>query len=70
MLLDPNAHIPGELEVLVDVEPRVDDRGDAGVLVADQIRRAPEVVVDDLAEDHVVPRGFVAIGSPAFCQAR
>jgi hypothetical protein len=51
-VLDRHAHVPGEREVLVDVELRIDDRGDARVLVADQVRRAPQVVVGDLAEDH------------------
>jgi hypothetical protein len=31
---------------------RVDDRGDAGLLVTDQVRRAPEVVVEELLEEH------------------
>jgi hypothetical protein len=51
-VLDVDVQVAGELEVLVDLEARVYDRGHAGVLVADQIRGAAEVVVDDLAEDH------------------
>jgi hypothetical protein len=51
-VVDPHAHVAREREVLLDVELRVDDRRDAHVLVADQIRRAAEVVVRDLAEDH------------------
>ena len=47
-----HAHVAGELEVLVDLEARVDDRRHARVLVADQIRGAAEVVMDDLTEDH------------------
>ena len=39
-----------QLQVLVDLEARVDDRRDAGAVVADQVRGAAEVVVDDLAE--------------------
>ena len=46
------AHVAREREVLVDLEARVDDRRDARVLVADQVGRAAEVVVGDLAEDH------------------
>ena len=51
-VLDAEAHVARQLEVLVDLEARVDDRGDSGLLVADQVRRAAEVVVGDLAEDH------------------
>ena len=40
----------GEVEVPADVPGRVDDGGLAGV--ADQVRRAPQVLVDELAEDH------------------
>ncbi len=42
----------GQAQVLVHLEPRVDDRRHAGVLVADQVRGAAQVVVDELAEDH------------------
>ena len=51
-VLDAHAHVASELEVLVDLEARVDDGGDPGVVVPDQVRRAAEVVVGDLAEDH------------------
>ena len=51
-VLDAHAHVAREREVLVDLEARVDDRGDARVLVADQVGGAAEVVVGDLAEDH------------------
>src|SRR5581483_268857 len=40
------------LEVLLDRERRVDDRGDMRMLVADEIRRAAEIVVDELREQH------------------
>ena len=36
----------------LDRERRVDDRGDACFLVADQIRRTTEVVVNELLEQH------------------
>jgi hypothetical protein len=49
---DSDAHVAGEREVLLDVELGIDHGRDARALVADEIRRAPEVVVDDLAEDH------------------
>ena len=54
-VLDPHAHVAREREVLLDVELRVDDRGDARVLVTDEVRGAAEVVVGDLAEDHRRP---------------
>ena len=38
-VLDLHAHVARELEVLVDLEARVDDGRDAGVLVADRGRR-------------------------------
>ena len=59
-VLDAHAHVARELEVLVDLEARVDDGGDARVLVADQVGGAAEVVVGDLAEDHVALRGAPA----------
>ena len=36
----------------LDRKRRIDDRGDAGVLVADQVRGAAEVVVEELLEQH------------------
>ena len=50
-VLDRHAHVARQLQVLVDLELRVDDRREAGVLVADQVRGAAEVVVGELAED-------------------
>jgi hypothetical protein len=41
------------VEILLDRERRVDDDRDALVLVADKIRGTPEVVVDELREEHV-----------------
>ena len=51
-VLDLHAHVARQLEVLVDLKARVDDRRDAGVLVADEVGGAAEVVVGELAEDH------------------
>ena len=45
------------LEVLLDRVGGIHDRGRAGVLVADEVRRAAEVVVDELGEDHSAPEG-------------
>jgi hypothetical protein len=51
-VLDVDAEEARQAQVLADVELRVDNRGDARVLVADQVAGAAEVVVDELAEDH------------------
>ena len=51
-VLDRHAEIAREPQVLVDVEPRIDDGGDARVVVADQVGGAAEIVVGDLSEDH------------------
>ena len=51
-VLDAHAEVARQPQVLVDVELRVDHGRDARVLVADQVARAAEVVVDELAEDH------------------
>ena len=64
-VLDRDAQVAGEAQVLADVQPRVDDRRDARVLVADQVRRAAEILVGDLPEDHAgnlpcVPRSHCA----------
>ncbi len=50
----PNAHAVGGggLQIRADVPLRVDDRHHAGVGVAHDIRRAAEVLVDDLPEEH------------------
>ena len=58
-VLDAHAEVAREAQVLVDVELRVDDGGDAGVLVADEVAGAAEVVVGELAEDHRVLPGVV-----------
>ncbi len=40
------------LEHLLDRKRRIDDDGDTGVLIADQIRRTAEIVVNELLEQH------------------
>ena len=53
---DPHPALLRLLEVLLDREGRVDDDGRARVLVADEVRRAPEILVDELREDHSARR--------------
>ena len=57
-VLDAHAHVARQLEVLVDLEPRIDHRRHPGLLVADQVGRAAEVVMGDLAEDHRTASGL------------
>ena len=42
----------GLLDVLLDRERRVDDDGLTGSRIADDVRRTPERIVDELREDH------------------
>jgi len=58
-VLDRHCHVARNLEVPVDLELRVDHRGDSRVVVADELGGAAEVVVG-LAEDQRVRRGRVA----------
>ena len=52
-VVDLHARVVGQVQVLVDVEPGVHDGGHPGALVADQVRGAAEVVVGELAEQHL-----------------
>jgi hypothetical protein len=61
-VLDADAEVAREREVILDVELGVDDGGEAGILVADQVRGAAEVVMGHLAEQHVTDSG--ASGRP------
>ena len=54
-VIDAHAEIARELEVVVDLEPWVDHGRRTGGVVADEVRGAAEVVVRDLAEDHLPP---------------
>ena len=51
-VLDPQAMLGGEREVLIDVTLRVDDGRRARLLVADQIRGVREAIQIELLEDH------------------
>ena len=42
----------GRVEERLDRERRIDEHRLAGLFVADQVRRAAEVVVDELAQEH------------------
>ena len=53
---DPHVATRRLLEVLLDRVGRVDDDGIARVLVPDQVRRAAEIVVDELREQHSAAR--------------
>ena len=53
---EPDAAPLGLREQRLDRVGRVDDDGDAVVLVADEVGRAAEVVVHELREDHA-PNG-------------
>jgi hypothetical protein len=44
-----------EREILPDVALRIHHRGDAGLLVADEIRRVREAIQVELVQDHDVP---------------
>jgi hypothetical protein len=52
-VLDPHSEVAGGPKVLLDVEARIDDGGNTRVLVADQVARTAEVVVNELPEDHL-----------------
>jgi hypothetical protein len=43
---------PGGVQILLDRECRIDDDRLPRLLVADEIRGAPEIVVDELPEQH------------------
>ena len=49
---DPNAAALGGRQHRLDRVRGIDDRGDACILVADQVRRTAEVVVNELLEQH------------------
>ena len=49
---DLDSALRGRREHALDRVRRIDDRGDAGFLVTDQVRRAPEIVVQELLEEH------------------
>ena len=49
---DPHAVALALVEVLLDREGGIDDDRVARLLVADQVRSAAEIVVDELPEDH------------------
>ncbi len=54
---DPHPVQARQPPIGVDVPLRIDDHGDARFPVGDEVRRATEVLVDDLAKKHLLPRG-------------
>jgi hypothetical protein len=51
-VLDAHAQVARDPQVLADLEGGIDHRGHPRALVADEVRGAPQVVVDELTEDH------------------
>ena len=60
---DPHPVQAGQPPVGLDVPLRVDDDGDAGFAVGDQVGGAAEILVDDLAEEHSL-KATVRASSP------
>jgi hypothetical protein len=40
------------IQILLDGVRRIDENGDSGVLVADEVGTTPQIVVDELLEQH------------------
>src|SRR4029453_2722017 len=60
-------------EVLADLERRIDDDRPGRLFVADEIRGPPEIVVDELREDHAatvaaVPTISLEVSEASRCQ--
>ena len=51
-VLDVNARVASEAQVLVDLETRVHHGGHTSVLISDEVGGAAEVVVSDLPKEH------------------
>jgi len=49
----------GGIEVRGDLVPGIHDERDTGMLVSDQVRSAPEIIVDELPEEHLGDRSNV-----------
>ena len=49
---DPDAVFRRLLEVVIDLVDGIDDDCNPGILVADQVGRAAQVVIDELAKQH------------------
>ena len=52
-VVDRNRHVPGQLEILVDLKARIDDRRHTRPDVADQVRGATEIIVRELPKEHL-----------------
>ena len=62
---DPEAVLVGKREVVLDVPLRVDDRRLAAV--GDEVRRAPEILVQHLTEEHA---GMIGGRLPRYCLSK
>ena len=51
-VLDADTHVPCKVQIDIDLEARIDDGGDSRAVVADEVGRAAEIVVGDLAKQH------------------
>jgi hypothetical protein len=40
------------IQILLNRVGRIDEDGDSGVLVSDEVRSTPQIVVDELLEEH------------------
>jgi hypothetical protein len=49
--LDPHALLLGDREILLDRERRIDDDGGACLCIADEVGRAPEILVHELPKE-------------------
>jgi len=55
---DPDVFLLCSGEVALNRKRGIDDDRLAGLFVADEVRRAPKVVVDELSEDHAFDRNI------------
>ncbi len=63
-VLDSNPVQTGKVEVWLDVPLRVDDGGDPLADVPDEVRGAPEILVNDLPEQHRYPNPSTPVRLP------
>jgi hypothetical protein len=54
--LDPHAFLLGDSQILLDRERRIDDDGDTGLRITDEVRRAAQILVHELPKQQHVAR--------------